>query len=243
MAAAKKVESVITKKINESKRAFRIQIKLIEDYLGTLSSNPQIYTSFMYAKSVEKGDVSAEQVVNESEEINFPDESKAGLTIIAKDDNGLFIYSQIITGFMKDKAINLMKISDVKQAKSKIQKFVNVIDKKIYFQRDGVNITKPDGINERPLRGMTPQGPITSLVASESLSAGATLEFDILLLGNDEITPQYLYEVFKMGNTHGLGQFRNGGYGKFIITRFDEIKYKDTSLGELDKEQAELKLL
>ena len=78
------------------------------------------------------------------------------------------------------------------------------------------------GILERPLRAQTAQGERIALARSETIPAGSTMEFEIMVLGQimqgrtkvdfDELLTEWL----NFGAWVGLGQWRgSGGYGQF----------------------------
>jgi hypothetical protein len=90
------------------------------------------------------------------------------------------------------------------------------------------------GRNERPLRAETAQGPRVSVVASETVPAGSTLTFQIHLLKR-ELLPE-VWEWLQYGAMQGLGQWRSGGHGKFVVT---QARLTDMRPGEItDLEQA-----
>ena len=73
-------------------------------------------------------------------------------------------------------------------------------------------------ILERPLRGMTMQGPRVSLQMSEMIPAGAVLKFQIetFSTAKTNVTETMLRAVLDYGQRIGYGQWRNSGeYGQF----------------------------
>ena len=75
------------------------------------------------------------------------------------------------------------------------------------------------GVCQRPLRGQTPQGERIALASSESIPAGATMEFTITcMLDNQEAA---IREWLDYGKWRGIGQWRNSGKGRFT---WEEIK-------------------
>jgi hypothetical protein len=74
---------------------------------------------------------------------------------------------------------------------------------------------KPDGRLERPLRANTPQGPRVSLVSSDYVDAGVEFEITITLLPHKELKWKIVEQLLDYGKLKGLGQWRNGGWGRF----------------------------
>lgn len=88
--------------------------------------------------------------------------------------------------------------------------------------------TTLEEILERPLRAMTMQGERVALAASEQIEDPWTITFSVTLLPNDgsKVSAGIKWEdverALDYGELRGLGQFRNGGYGRFTWERIDE---------------------
>ena len=76
---------------------------------------------------------------------------------------------------------------------------------------------------ERPLRAETPKGPRVCLARSEQLPVGTTATFRIRLFANAHITEKTLRTCCEYGEFHGYGQWRNAGFGQFIVKSFTHI--------------------
>lgn len=74
-------------------------------------------------------------------------------------------------------------------------------------------------ICQRPLRAQTMQGERVALASSEEIPAGSTVDFDIILMRDD--LWNCLEEWLDYGRFRGLGQWRNGGHGKFTYEVLD----------------------
>ena len=66
---------------------------------------------------------------------------------------------------------------------------------------------------QRPLRASTPQGERVSIAISESIAAGAQVEFTIQCFVEDDI--DLVREWLDYGRFNGIGQWRNSGKGRF----------------------------
>ena len=82
---------------------------------------------------------------------------------------------------------------------------------------------------ERPLRcGGFPER--TALARSDYLPAGATLDFQITLMGitgTNKVSRLDLEGILSFGERNGLGQWRNAGFGAFEVIHFEEIDEAD----------------
>lgn len=189
------------------RKKIKVEIELIEAMLGTVPKNKDIYKDFIQKKAREKG-VDPQTLDNELEDIVEMEEK--GWTGFRQDENGLYIYDYMMKGFLKESA-NIQKDDiKIKNFKSKMQQYVFVFPRKIYLQK-----TKPDGIEERPLRAMTLQGPRVSLARSDFVDAGIKFTIELVIFPNKEITEEAIRKVLDYGEFCGLGQFRSGSWGRF----------------------------
>lgn len=211
--------------------SMKIKIRLLTEFLGTVPKNPEIYKAYVESKKPADKD-------DEDESANVEEIEEKGWTGFHSDDQGLFIYEYMIKGFLKH-AGNVLKAElGIKNLRSKLDDFVFISPRRIHLGRkepDGTkeqklrinndlvyNTAEPppsaaDGVVERPLRGMTPKGPRVTLARSDYINIGTELEFEIRLLKHPEIKEKTILELLEYGELMGLGQFRNGGYGRFEV--------------------------
>lgn len=202
-----------------------IELTLTEPMLGTVTKNKEVYTNFIANKlrdEVRRGNVAVAELERKSvEELETIDErEEKGWTGFHSDEKGLFIYDYMIRGFLKAAGQATANQNKVVAYRSKIDQNVFIFPRKIHFSQFDKNVSKPDGVVERVLRAMTMQGPRVSLAKSDKVDAGTKLNFEIHLLKNKDITEDILKFWFTYGQYSGLGQFRNGSYGRF------DVKYK-----------------
>jgi len=188
---------------------YHIKLTFIEPMLGTVPYNPEVYKRFIESKKPE------DQQEDESKTVESRELS--GWTGFHKDDDGLlFIYDYMIKGFLKA-ASDVIKSSDKtnpnRGLKQRIDRFVFVFPRQISLE-----VKDADGILERPLRAMTMQGPRVSVVRSDFIKKGRSLEFEIHILEQGVMGRNTLENLLDYGKYKGLGQFRNGSYGRFTYT-------------------------
>lgn len=190
---------------------YKIEIKLLTNMLGTSPKNKIIYETYIESKKPK------DILDSESETIEEIEES--GWTGFHKNSNGeLFVYDYFIKGFLKCAGNILVNQIGVKQLKSKINNFVFVSPREIKLGK-----TEPDGICERPLRGMTAQGPRTALARSDYIKAGTLIKFELTIIDNKEINIDIIEKVLEYGELSGLGQWRGGGFGRFEVLSVEQI--------------------
>jgi len=181
----------------------RVSITLLERMLGTVPKDREVYKTYVESRKPANHE--------EEESENVAQIEEKGWTGFLEDENGLFVYDYFIKGFLKHAANVLKDVLKVKALRSKLNDFVFVMPRKIYFGKK-----LPDGVIERPLRAMTVQGPRVSLARSDYIEAGTQFEFEICLYPpHPEIKPGTIRSLLDYGRFMGLGQFRNGGYGRF----------------------------
>lgn len=184
------------------KREFHIE--LTTEMLGTVTKDPEVYKTYIESKKPES--------VTEEEYLTVDKIEEKGWTGFHRDDQGLFLYEYMIKGFLKASGNVLKDELKIKALKSKIDDFVFIQPRRIYLGK-----MEPDGSVERPLRAMTMQGPRVTLARSDKINEGTKINFTIALLPHKEITWEVLDRLLAHGELMGLGQFRNGGYGRFVV--------------------------
>jgi len=179
-------------------------LALTTELLGTVPKDPTVYKTYIESKKPETN--------TEDESLTISSAEEKGWTGFHQDENGLFLYEYAIKGFLKQ-AGNILKESlAIKALRSKLDDYCFVLPRRLYL-----NKRQPDGVIERPIRVMTAQGPRVSLLRSDYVSAGTEITFAISLLKHKELTMKMIEDLLQYGALMGLGQFRNGGYGRFRV--------------------------
>lgn len=187
----------------------QLVIELTTEMLGTVTKDPEVYKTYIESKKPEINNAEDEYLTVEKIE-------EKGWTGFHRDEQGLFIYEYMIKGFLKAAGNVLKESLKIKALKSKIDDYVFIAPRRIYLGQD-----KPDGFLERPLRAMTMQGPRVTLARSDYIKEGKQIKFEITLLDHKELTWALIDRLLAHGELMGLGQWRNGGNGRFKIV---EIK-------------------
>ena len=197
----------------------RIDVKLnfLSPILGSLPADPALLTKFIASKAPSPWQETEEEDVAKDREEEF--DKERGLTVFAADEKGLFLYDYHVKGFIKE-AGNVLKDTEgikIKNLRSKIDNYVFIQPRRIYLCReDGSIIQEEDEIFERPLRAQTMRGPRVSLVASEKVDLPITCQFTVEILENEkDVNWKVVQKLLDYGKFKGLGQWRNGGWGRF----------------------------
>lgn len=187
----------------------KVKLTFTEEVLGTANSNPDIHREYIASKAAD-----AATTEEEVEALGVDAVVEKTMTIFPKNENGVpFLYDYQIKGMFKDSAGMLKrspgsKSSKIKAYKKEIDGLIFVEPRKIPFALSG-----PIGDCQRPLRASTPQGDRVALADSETVPAGSSITFEIILL-NKDLEPA-VREWLDYGALRGVGQWRNSGKGRF----------------------------
>jgi hypothetical protein len=198
-------------------KSYRIAMTFTEPVLGS-QPNREVTTDYIHAAAIKKNPELAENGNLEQELETLPEQLEKGTTVFHKVEGRPVFWDYQVRGFLKEWALALngdKSVGGVKNLRSKIDNFVYVTPRFIPLEMpDGGCIT----FNERPLRAMTMQGPRVSLARSEQVPAGTRVECVLHIVKEGEITGALLGTLLDMGRWKGLGQWRNGSWGRFDYT-------------------------
>ena len=190
------------KELKEVFQEVSVTIEFTERFLGTVPKNPDVYKKYIEELKPEE--------IKDEEYKTVESKEEGGWTGFHKDEKGLFIYDYMVKGFLKTAGNNFKDAMGVKALRSKIDEFLFVSPRQIYLGK-----TEPDGIFERPLRCNTMQGPRVALARSDYIDAGIRITFVITFAPPS--TEKMVSIMLDYGQYKGLGQFRNGGFGRFKV--------------------------
>lgn len=195
-------------------KILKVRITTTEEMLGTANANPEIHAEFVASKAPDAPKMEEEVAALGAEEV-----FEKGMTVFPRVDDKPVMWDYQWKGFFKDTCSALRKISGTES--SKIKAFKKEIDGLIFVQPRAIPIefSGEIGICQRPLRGQTAQGERIALASSESIPAGATMEFSIVCMldAHEKVVREWL----DYGMWRGIGQWRNSGKGRFT---WEEIK-------------------
>ena len=130
-------------------------------------------------------------------------------------------------GFIKEAIAGLRRTTGTRS--SAITAYKKVVDQQVFVYPRLVPFISPDEpyddlqTLERPLRGQTAQGERVTLVKSDMIQPGALLSFELHIF-KGKVTENVVKEVLAYGIRKGLGQWRSGGYGQFVVVSFERLE-------------------
>jgi len=182
---------------------YSLTIRFTEPLLGT-QPQKQVATEFLASK-IDGGELP------EDEQETLPEMLEKGTTAFHRLDGKPILYDYQIKGFLKEAGQVFNGLRGVKNLRSKIDNLVFVMPRRFVL---AIPNGAPIEFLERPLRAMTAQGPRTSLARSEMLPAGTSIECQIEVYPGP-ISEALLTDLLSYGAKKGMGQWRNGSYGRF----------------------------
>ena len=196
-------------------KELKVRITTTEEMLGTASANPEIHREFIASNAPD-----AESLEEEVASVGVDEVFEKGMTVFPRKDGKPIAWDYQWKGFFKDACGALRKVtgsecSKVKAYKKEIDGLIFVEPRAIPIQFEG-----EIGICQRPLRGQTAQGERIALASSESIPAGAVMEFTVKMLCDSH--EKMVREMLDYGALRGFGQWRNSGKGRFVWEEISE---------------------
>lgn len=185
---------------------FNLEVIFTESLLGTIPQRP-VAEEFILSKAVGENGESPEDELRTA-----PAELERGTTAFHRlEDGSPILYDYAVKGFLKEAGQIFNGLNGVKALRSKIENLV-------FVQPRQIRLVVPEGMAigycDRPLRAMTAQGPRTALARSEEAPAGTCFRCSLKVYSGP-ITRALLEELLTYGADKGMGQWRNGGHGRF----------------------------
>lgn len=197
-------------------KVLKIRVTTMEEMLGTASANPELHEEFIASKAPDAPSREEEVAALGAEEV-----FEKGMTVFPRNSEGNpIVWDYQWKGFFKDAAGALRKVPDsecgkIKAYKKEIDGLIFVSPRAIPIQFDG-----EVGKCQRPLRAQTAQGERVALATSESIPAGAVMEFEVHMLCPTH--EKAIREMLDYGILRGFGQWRNSGKGRFTYEVIEE---------------------
>lgn len=204
---ARKAETETKERVKPMK--LKVKVTFTEELLGTASANPEIHMDYIASNAPD-----APSMEEEVAAIGVEEAFEKGMTVFPRKNGKPIAWDYQWKGFFKDACGMLWRVPGSEC--SKIKAYKKVIDGLIFIDERAIpiNFDGEIGTCQRPLRGQTAQGERIALASSESIPAGATMEFTIrLLCGNEH--KNAIIEMLDYGELRGFGQWRNSGKGRF----------------------------
>jgi len=191
----------------------KFKIVGITEILGSLPASKSLFTDFVASKAPD----------GVEDEEDFVQREEKGLTVFARDprDGKICLTDYQVKGFLKEAMNNLKASNGIVAGRKKIDNFVFISPRRIPVMHDGAVLYDEDDRLERQLRASTPLGERVTLASSEMVLDPWEAVVEITLLHNTGSAKSKalawgaIHDALDYGFFKGLGQWRNGGFGRF----------------------------
>lgn len=202
-----------------------VRLTFTNELLATSPQDMQIYQEYIADSLSNDGD--NENIDKLQIELNALDEAidlnetqneknkKINKNVFLRQNGEPVISNHQIKGFFKDTCSALKKVPGAISGDKKYRAFKKFIDGNIFVEPVMIPVHYDGEIRDvvRPLRANTPQGERVTLACSETINAGATIEFTIIYF--DKTDEEIIEEWLNHGKYRGILQWRNAGKGTF----------------------------
>ena len=238
---------------------YSITICFLNDILGSAPANKQFYEKYLLSKLLKEIDKTKKKIAKakteeerrilqdllenlEAEVAEIPeveDNEDSRLTVFYRANYEDFLVPVIrghqILGFFKHGMNAFKDVFGVKNPREKVSRYVRVRPFNIFIYEKELSpenlVDDVDGILERPLRALTPQGERISVVKSEFIKSNQDkiIQFEVILFKNKDITFDMLETLMReYGKFNGISQWRNTGfYGSFEVLEVRELESEE----------------
>lgn len=201
-------------------KRLHIKVTFTTELLGTASANPELHSEFIASKAPD-----APSRADEVAALGAVEVEEKSMTVFPRFANGApLMWDYQVKGFFKDACSMLRRVPGTKS--KGLKAFKKEIDGLVFVEPRQIELQLPPrgfvGDLQRPLRAQTAQGERVALAHSETCPVGTVLEFDVKLLRDD--LEELVDEWLDYGADRGMGQWRNGGYGRF---EYEKAKVDD----------------
>lgn len=152
--------------------------------------------------------------------INQASEVEERITLgFQRDPEGrLFVRSGTVKAHIKDCALQISKMVDVKNFRAKVANAVFVEpDRLLLLREDGATIKDEDGDYEQAVHVMTMRGPRNALKRIRYVEH-PVIRCTIKVLDDGVIREKHLRLILDYGSVHGYGGERSMGEGRYTYT-------------------------
>jgi len=189
---------------------YKLRFTFTEPLLATCSGNKELHEEFIASKCP-----TTEGIAEELE--SLPEALEKAMTVFPLTDNKAFLWDYQVRGYIKESLGVFKRIGTLPK---ELKAYKKIADDTLFVRPRQIFLLNPEGkplnppfqVLQRPLRGQTAQGERIALASSQQVPAGTRIEFTLVtLLDISEV----LNDLLVYGEFKGLGQWRNGGWGRF----------------------------
>jgi len=214
--------------------SFDIHLCTTSVLFGSCPSDPLVYEIYLQKEI----DATTELAQAERDALPEMSEDEEKVTVFLRIGEKPALFGHVIKGFCKSACGAMWAVN--KSHSAELRAYKKRIDTLIHIKPYIFPLAVPEGPIEylntymkhgfpvcvRPLRAETAKGPRVALARSEVVPPGTEMDFKLVVIGEVPalarqatkkfpIHEELLREWFDLGEYHGLGSWRNAGWGQF----------------------------
>lgn len=203
----------------------KVTIEFITEVLGSSPADKNLHSEYIASKAPD-----AKSKEEEIAAMGVTEAINKDMTIFPKFEDGKpYFWDYQVRGFFKGACgfLQRCKGEEISKESCKLKAYKKIIDGCIFVEPRKIPIEMAGEMTncERPLRAQTAQGERVALANSEEIPAGSRITFNVLCLSDAYAAA--VKEWLSYGYFHGMGQWRNGGKGRFKVVSVEEVKTTD----------------
>lgn len=211
---------------------FKGTLKFVNQVRGGTPTNPKVAEGWIRSK-IEDTDSVIQQMVQEAMDARGVSKEAAieevkknrSLNGFKKDGNGLYLEGRQLKAGVKEAALVCVASGKLegkgwgktnKGLKAFVAEHIMIKEDRLYLKDGRKKITEPHGVEQKFVHTFQGNG-----ISYEEQVTGASLDFTVTSDWN--FTEEQWAMIFLTGGEQGLGSSRSQGFGRYIITAFEQI--------------------
>lgn len=220
---------------------YNITLRVKNRLVGGIPNDPKLIEGWLKA-AMPKLDDAERAKLKEATLAELPaatEERASGLWPVFKcDPHGIYLEGRQLKAMFKE-AANILRDTLMKAEKgdkaandkksrytnlrARVAEHLFVEEDRIHIKRDGKNMAKADGNEEKPIHVMTAQGPRDALKRFDFVDAPAEVSFTVRTLSSGVVDEALLKVMLEYAGWNGLGADRSQGAGQFELVTLSKI--------------------
>lgn len=219
----------MSKQILDSRRLYdiyRVKLAMRDRLYGGIPRNKDLIKAWVEASTGYADEISEKLTEEAKDKMVDNVAEKSWIGFYRDEKKGLYLEARCVKAAIKQCA-SVLGITKQKRGSKQILHEGAEVKAMDGGNRLWLGKQEADGIDERPIHVMTPQGPRTALKRGDYVE-GVVLEFEIWVLTTAaqetrHIGEEQLRDILTLAQENGIGADRSQGKGKFDVVEFTKV--------------------